>query len=131
MPYLTSTDITDKVAKRFIGDTNTDIQVYLDKGDSAIESIAQAKGVLDFSDIATPLVYELKEYGLAVVYSKLFADAMNVNNNEAFESDKYFAKMKHYEEQMRYYSKTLTAEMIKQKVEDLTDRHSSSFEIWR
>ncbi len=131
MPYLTSTDITDKVAKRFIGDTNTDIQVYLNKGDSAIESIAQAKGVLDFAKIVQPLVYELKEYGLAVVYSKLFADSMNVNNNDAFESDKYFAKMKHYEEQMRYYAKTLTAEMITQEVEDLTDRHSSSFDIWR
>ena len=131
MPYLTSTDITDKVAKRFIGDTNTGIQVYLDKGDSAIESIAQAKGVLDFAKIFQPLVYELKEYGLAVVYSKLFADSMNVNNNDAFESDKYFAKMKHYEEQMRYYAKTLTAEMITQEVEDLTDRHSSSFDIWR
>ena len=38
-------------------------------------------GVLDFAKIVQPLVYELKEYGLAVVYSKLFADSMNVNNN--------------------------------------------------
>jgi hypothetical protein len=131
MPYLTTDDITDKVAIPFIADVNTDIQDYLDKGDRAIESLAQSKGVLDFSKIATPLVYELQEYGLAVVYKKLFADAMNVNNNEGFESDKYENKMEHYEAQCDKYRKMITYEMITNEVKDMTDRHSASFDIYR
>ena len=131
MPYLTTVDITDKVAIPFIADPNTDIQDYLDKGDKAIESLAQSKGVLDFSKIATPLVYELQEYGLAVVYKKLFADVMNVNNNEGFDQDKYENKMEHYEGQCDKYRKMLTYEMITNEVKDMTDRHSASFDIYR
>lgn len=131
MPYLVQADITDKVAIPFIADTNTDIQDYLDKGDKAIESLAQSLGVLDFTKIATPLVYELQEYGLAVVYKKLFADVMNVNNNEGFEQDKYQGKMEHYAAECEKYRKQLTYEMITGDVQDLTDRHSSSFDIYR
>lgn len=131
MAFLIEADITDKVALPFIGDANTDINTYLTKGDEAIISLAQAKGVMDSADIVEPLVYELKEYGLAVVYSKLFADAMVVNNNDGFEVDKYAMKMRHYKQEMIDNAKMLTYEMITQDVQDITDRHASSFNMYR
>jgi hypothetical protein len=131
MAFLLEADLTDKVAIPFIADVNTDINVYLTKGDEAITSLAQAKGVLDSADIVEPLVYELKEYGLAIAYSKLFADAMAVNNNDAFESDKYASKMMHYKQEAKDNAKVLTYEMITQTVKDITDRSASSFNMWR
>ena len=131
MAFLVEADLTDKVALPFIADVNTDINVYLTKGDEAITSIAQAKGVLDSADIVEPLVYELKEYGLAVVYCKLFADVGGVNNIEAFEADKYSAKFMHYKQEMKDNAKNLTYEMITQSVKDITDRSASSFNMWR
>jgi len=131
MAYLTQSDITDKVAIPFIGDANTDIQTYLDKGDAYIESLAQARGVLDFTLIQLPLVIELKEYGLAKLYCELFADVMNVNNNEAFEQDKYQNKMEYYKGKAKEYYKMITKEMITGEVKDLTDRHANSFNMWR
>jgi len=131
MAYLSTDDITDKVAIPFIADPNTDIQVYLDKGDAYIESIAQSRGVLDFTKIQMPLVIELKEYGLAKLYCELFADVMNVNNNEAFEQDKYQNKMEYYKSKANDYFKQITYEMIVGEVKDLTDRHANSFDLWR
>ncbi len=131
MPFLTLDDITDKVADRFKTDANTDLDYYLDLGDQYIISLAQAKGVLDPSDIATPMVIELKQYGLSKVYIELFGDVANVNNNEAFEIDKYQNKVNYYMEKAKYYSSMLTQEMIVQEVKDLTDRHSHSFDMFR
>ena len=131
MPFLTQDDITDKVADRFKTDSNTDLDYYLDLGDQYIISLAQAKGVLDPSDIATPMVIELKQYGLSKVYIELFGDVANVNNNEAFEIDKYQNKVNYYMEKAKYYSSMLTQEMIVQEVKDLTDRHSHSFDMFR
>jgi len=131
MPFLTQDDITDKVADRFKTDSNTDLDYYLDLGDQYIISLAQAKGVLDSSDIATPMVIELKQYGLSKVYIELFGDVANVNNNEAFEIDKYQNKVNYYMEKAKYYSSMLTKEMIIQEVKDLTDRHSHSFDMFR
>ena len=131
MAFLTSADITDKVAFPFIGDTNTDINVYLAKGDKYIVSLAQAKGVMDSADILTPLVIELLEYGLAMMYVDLFADVMNVNNNDSFESDKYANKMSYYKDRANMIKKELTFEMITGSVQDVTDRHASSFDMWR
>ncbi len=131
MPFLTQDDITDKVADRFKTDANTDLDYYLDLGDQYIISLAQAKGVLDPSDIATPMVIELKQYGLSKVYIELFGDVANVNNNEAFEIDKYQNKVNYYMEKAKYYSSMLTQEMIVQEVKDLTDRHSHSFDMFR
>ena len=131
MPFLTQNDITDKVADRFKTDANTDLDYYLDLGDQYIISLAQAKGVLDSSDIATPMVIELKQYGLSKVYIELLGDVANVNNNEAFEIDKYQNKVNYYIEKAKYYSSMLTQEMIVQEVKDLTDRHSHSFDMFR
>ena len=131
MPFLTQNDITDKVADRFKTDANTDLDYYLDLGDQYIISLAQAKGVLDSSDIATPMVIELKQYGLSKVYIELLGDVANVNNNEAFEIDKYQNKVNYYMEKAKYYSSMLTQEMIVQEVKDLTDRHSHSFDMFR
>ena len=131
MPFLTQNDITDKVASRFKTDANTDLDYYLDLGDQYIISLAQSKGVLDSNDIATPMVIELKQYGLAKFYIELFGDVANVNNNEAFEIDKYQNKVNYYMEKAKYYANQLTKEMILQEVEDITDRHSGSFELYR
>ena len=131
MPFLTQNDITDKVASRFKTDANTDLDYYLDLGDQYIVSLAQSKGVLDSTDIATPMVIELKQYGLCKVYIELFGDVANVNNNEAFEIDKYQNKVNYYMEKAKYYANQLTKEMILQEVEDITDRHSGSFELFR
>lgn len=131
MPFLTQNDITDKVASRFKTDANTDLDYYLDLGDQYIISLAQSKGVLDSTDIATPMVIELKQYGLSKVYIELFGDVANVNNNEAFEIDKYQNKVNYYMEKAKYYANQLTKEMILQEVEDITDRHSGSFELYR
>ena len=131
MPFLTQNDITDKVASRFKTDANTDLDYYLDLGDQYIISLAQSKGVLDSNDIATPMVIELKQYGLSKVYIELFGDVANVNNNEAFEIDKYQNKVNYYMEKAKYYANQLTKEMILQEVEDITDRHSGSFELYR
>lgn len=131
MAYLTQADITDKVAIPFILDANTDINAYLTMGDEYIESLAQARGVLDFTKIQTPLVIELKKYGLAKLYCELFADAMNVNNNEAYEQDKYQNKLNYYESKAKEYYKMITYEMIVGEVKDLTDRHANSFNMWR
>lgn len=131
MPFLTQNDITDKVASRFKTDANTDLDYYLDLGDQYIISLAQSKGVLDSTNIATPMVIELKQYGLAKFYIELFGDVANVNNNEAFEIDKYQNKVNYYMEKAKYYANQLTKEMILQEVEDITDRHSGSFELYR
>jgi hypothetical protein len=131
MPFLIQDDITDKVASRFKTDANTDLDYYLDLGDQYIVSLAQSKGVLDSTDIATPMVIELKQYGLCKVYIELFGDVANVNNNEAFEIDKYQNKVNYYMEKAKYYANQLTKEMILQEVEDITDRHSGSFELFR
>ena len=131
MAFLTSADITDKIAIPFIADTNTDINVYLAKGDKYIISLAQAKGVMDSADILTPMVIELLEYGLAMMYVDLFADVMNVNNNDSFESDKYDNKMSYYKDRANMLKKELTYEMITGSVQDVTDRHASSFDMWR
>lgn len=131
MAFLVQADITDKVAIPFIADANTDISVYLAKGDAYIVSLAQAKGVMDSADINTPMVIELKEYGLAKMYIDLFADAMLVNNNEAFEMDKYQKKVEYYMDRAKYMARELTWEMITNQVKDLTDRHASSFSLYR
>ena len=131
MAFLTQDDITDKVAIPFIADTNTDIDFYLAKGDKYIESLAQAKGVMDFTDILEPLVIELQEYGLAMLYVDLFADVMNVNNNDSFESDKYANKMNYYKTRGVELRKQLTYEMITGSVKDITDRHAQSIDLWR
>lgn len=131
MPFLVEADITDLVAKPFIASTNVDTDYYLTLGDQYIESIAQAKGVLDFDDIATPLVIELKQYGLSKMYIELFGDLSNVNNNEAFEEDKYQMKERYYYEKAKNMAKVLTKEMITQTVQDKTDRGSFSFDLNR
>ena len=131
MAFLVQADITDKVAFPFIADANTDIDFYLAKGDKYIVSFAQAKGVLDSTDILTPLVIELQEYGLAMMYVDLFADVMNVNNNDAFDSDKYAIKMQYYKTRGVELKKQITYEMITGSVEDLTDRHAMSFDMNR
>ena len=131
MAFLVEADITDKVAIPFIANTNTDIDLYLTKGDLYIESIAQAKGVIDPDDIATPMVIELKEYGLAKTYMELFQDAAFVNNKEAFEEDKYLAKLKYYQDKAKMMANVLTYEMIVKQVEDKTDRHAYSFDVNR
>tara|TARA_R110001592_G_scaffold201850_1_gene451054 strand:+ start:4530 stop:4928 length:399 start_codon:yes stop_codon:yes gene_type:complete len=131
MAYLVQADITDKVAFPFIADTNTDIDFYLTKGDKYIVSFAQSRGVLDSADILTPLVIELQEYGLAMMYVDLFADVMNVNNNDAFDSDKYAIKMQYYKTRGVELKKQITYEMITGDVKDITDRHASSFDMYR
>lgn len=131
MAFLVEADITDKVAIPFIANANTDINTYLTKGDEYIESLAQSKGVLDPNDIATPMVIELKEYGLAKMYIELFQDASFVNNNEAFEEDKYMAKLKYYKDKANANAKVLTYHMIVKQVQDKTDRHAYSFDVNR
>ena len=131
MAYLVQADITDRVAIPFIAFADVDIDIYLAKGDKYIESLAQRLGVMDFTDILEPLVIELQEYGMAKVYQDLFKDMMNVNNVDSFEADKYANKMVLYKERAISLSKELTYEMITGQVKDLTDRHSSSFDMWR
>jgi len=131
MAFLVQADITDKVAIPFIGDTNTDIDTYLAKGDAYIVSLAQSKGVLDSANINTPMVIELKEYGLAKLYIELFQDASYVNNIEAFESDKYKQKMEDYKVKAKEMAEMLTYEMITASVEDVSDRTATSFRLYR
>ena len=131
MAFLVEADITDLVAKPFIASSNVDTDYYLALGDEYIESIAQAKGVLDSTDIVEPLVIELKQYGLSKMYIELFGDLSNVNNNEAFEEDKYQFKVKYYAEKAKDMAKILTKEMITQSVQDKTDRGSFSFDLNR
>jgi hypothetical protein len=131
MAFLVQADITDKVAIPFIASASTDIDTYLAKGDAYIVSLAQSKGVMDSANISTPLVIELKEYGLAKLYIDLFLDASYVNNLESFEADKYTQKRKDYEERAMAMAKLLTYEMITGSVEDKTDRSAFSFDLYR
>jgi len=131
MAFLVEADITDKVAIPFIANANTDINDYLTLGDEYIVSLAQALNVIDSDDIATPMVVELKQYGLSMLYVELFGDAMGVNNIEAFEEDKYSMKLKYYKEKAKDMKKVLTYEMITKSVKDKTDRHAFSFDMNR
>lgn len=131
MAFLVLDDITDRVAVPFKTSSNVTIADYLILGDEYIVSFAQAKGVIDSADIATPLVIELKQYGLAKLYIELFGDLSSVNNNEAFEEDKYQFKVKYYMEKAKEMARVLTKEMIIQEVEDKTDRSSYSFDLNR
>ena len=118
--YISTTDITDSVARDFVNATDSRLDIWMQNTDFEIESIAQEKGILPADISKTPLHYKIKEYAIAYYCFLIFQDCFGENEVELSAEEVHNQKLKYYLEKCNFLRPILTKEMFAITTADLT-----------
>jgi len=116
--YITSADITDTVARRFIDATDTRVPEWIERANEQIEMLALKNGV-DESYIQTPVHPVVSDYGRSVFCEQCFLENIGVNNIESPADEKYRIKYGMYVERIKMLAGQITAQMFDTTVSSL------------
>ena len=122
MSYITSADITDKVASR--AGFATDIAALILRSDDEVNQLAEERGIFDTTDIVTPIYHKIKQYAIKWVTGTLFVETSGVNNDD-FQDEKYRIKGLDYLQAAKDIKKGITKEMFLNTVDSVDELASS------
>jgi hypothetical protein len=119
--YITTSDVTDSVARDFINGTDSRLDTWMTNTDREIESIAQSMD-LSASEIETPIHYEIQKYAVAYYCFLIFQDAFGENAVEVDGQEIHEKKLKYWLEKCNYLRPTLTKAMFSTVGTSITSR---------
>jgi len=121
MSYIVVSDITNALFSRI---QDADIkQAYIDKANGEAESFAQAKGIIDPSNIQTsPLNSTFKEYLINYALYMFAGDYIGINDVEVTDGDVYKQLFERSLFLINRYKPEITYEMITGTVGDASGR---------
>jgi hypothetical protein len=125
MSYISSDDILDTIV------SGLDLSPYLAEVKLEIEDLAEQKGVRNTDDIADPIHYKLKRYGICYVVMRLCQDKLGLNDVSIPELEKYKIKYDMYRKECSELRDLVTYEMITGKISAIRDRAISTGLIFR
>jgi asparagine synthetase A len=112
MSYISSADITDSSARKFVDANDTRVAQWMACVDSEIKSIAISYGV-DSDDIeTTPLHPKIKEYAVAYFCQSVFIDCIGATLSNPTQDEVYRVKYDIYSDRVSKLRSQLTYEMF-------------------
>jgi HPt (histidine-containing phosphotransfer) domain-containing protein len=113
--YITAADIKSNLTTGF------DLTEYLDEVENEIIDLAQKLGVRSTTDIASPLHYKVKRYGVVFVLMRLAQDKLGTNLPDV-SLDKYDRLYQMYKKEIDDLKSQITREMITNNIDEIIDR---------
>ncbi len=123
MSYITAADIKSNLVNGF------DITEYLNEVDQEINDVAQRLGV-DQDDIATPLHYKIKRYGIVFIQMRLAQDKIGTNQPDTA-IEKYKDLYALYKSEQKDLYPQLTYEMFTGTVNDRIIARTANYGLYR
>jgi hypothetical protein len=119
MSYISADDIKSNLIKGF------DILEYIRESDDEINDVAQKLGISDSSDIAQPVHYKIRRYGIVFILMRLAQDKLGTNSPD-ITMEKYQALYEMYRNELKDLYKQLTYEIFTGDVDSIISRTCSS-----
>lgn len=126
MSYITTADIKANIAQGF------SLQDYILEADEEIKDLAEQLGVRNTADIADPLHYKVKRYGIVYILMRLSQDkigALDLGDMAGLE--KYTVSYQMYKKELESLKEGINFEMITGTVNEIGDRAIQSGNIFR
>lgn len=123
--YITTTDITDSVARDFVSNTDSRLDIWMENTDLNLQALALSLGVQKDS-IYTPLNYYVKEFCIAYWCFQAFQDGYGENDVEQDSNDIYKIKLEYYANKVEKLRAQISREMILQEMQSLSNTNMVS-----
>jgi hypothetical protein len=125
--YITSSDITDQV----VAAATSQVTAKLLLVESAVNDMAERKGVQSTDIYTTTIHYQIKKWCVAWVCQQICLDLMGVNNVEMPDIEKYKIKYDLYTELLNSHEESITYEILTNSTQDNFSRAISSGDLYR
>lgn len=126
MSYISVSDIKANIAQGF------SLQDYIIEADQEINDLAEQLGVRDPDDIADPLHYKVKRYGIVYILMRLSQDkigALDLGDMAGLE--KYTVSYQMYKKELGSLKEGINFEMITGTVNETGDRSIQCGNLFR
>lgn len=125
MSYIEATDIKSHIVQ------GVDLSDYIEECDTAIDDLAEEKGVRDPLDIAIPIHFQLKQYGINYILFRVCEDKAGVCQPDSVQFDKYFALADYYNKRVAAVKSKISIQIITGNVQAIRDRSIMSGMLFR
>ncbi len=110
--YITSTDITDTVAKKFVETQDLRVSTWLDRANAEVEALAISHDVASTSIIVSPVHPMVLDFARSVFCENCFLDQIGTNNTDISDEEKYLRKYNLYRDRIYQLRVGITPEMF-------------------
>jgi len=110
--YITSSDITDTVARKFVETQDLRVSVWLDRANSEVEALATSHDVSVSSIVVSPVHPMIQDFARSVFCETCFLDQIGTNNPEIPDDEKYLRKYDIYKDRIYQLRIGITPEMF-------------------
>jgi hypothetical protein len=110
--YISSTDITDTVAKKFVETQDLRVSTWVDRANAEVEALAISHDVASTDIIVSPVHPMILDFARSVFCENCFLDQIGTNNTDIPDEEKYLRKYNLYRDRIYTLRTTITHEMF-------------------